>query len=274
MLAPSLYDGSTLWATGALLILIFRGREKGDFQDGKEVFFLEGVRRFALFAALHTSLILAAHALAYVLHAASLSFTLTSAAIALTKFLVLLPTFILLPPAIWRRVARAFLPELLACLIVLVTFFPYRIFEMLWPWYSQSMGRTVCSVTSSFISNLVCTSGTIPTLAGPKLEVSIIFACSGIESICLFDLLFGVVVALEWNRCNKGRTLIAYLLGLAVTLIANALRISLLVILGNRGWAEWVMRHHIYASRAFFPLVFFAFLSVTYDWMLGGAEAS
>lgn len=208
------------------------------------------------------------------LHAASLSFTLAATVTVLTKFLVLLPTFMLLPLAVWRRAARAFLPELVGGLIVLFTFFPYRAFEILWPWYSQALGHTVCSLTSLFVSHVVCSTGAIPTLAGPKLEVSIIFACSGIESICLFDLLFGTVVAVEWKRCDKRRTLIAYFVGLVVTLIANALRISLLVIFGNRGWAQWVMRHHIYAGRAFFSLFFFAFLPITYSWMLGGADAS
>lgn len=274
LLAPSLYNGSTLWACGGLLVLVLRGKKGGNYGDSKEPLVTERVLRFPMFVFLHVAFVVAGHALASLLRGASLSYTLTATATALTKFLVLLPTFILFPLAIWRRVARAFRSELVACMIVLFTFFPYRIFETLWPWYSQILAHSVASIASWLVPNLVYRAGAIPMFAGPALKVSIVFACSGVESIRLFDLLFALVVAVEWRSLNKLKTLIAYLVGVVATLMANALRITLFVILGNRGSAHFVMRHHIYAGRVFFSVVFFGFLSLAYSWMFVGPERS
>jgi exosortase/archaeosortase family protein len=268
LLAPSLYNGSTLWATGALFVLTLRGKEEGDSRGSNEAFALGRAWRFLLFALLHLALVPAGLALASVLQTASLSYTLSSGAMALAKFIVLLPTVVLLPLGLWRRVIRAFRPEVLAFLVVLLTFFPRRIFATLWPWYSQLLGRTVLGVAGLFVPNLFYKGAPIPTFVGPELDISIIFACSGIEGVSLFDSLFALVVAVEWKWLNKGRALIAYLVGFATVLTANALRISLLVILGNRGFADWVRRQHVEAGWVFFVVTFLAFLSVAYNWML------
>jgi hypothetical protein len=42
-----------------------------------------------------------------------------------------------------------------------------------------------------------------PTLTGPDLDVTIILDCSGINGFELFDLLFVLVVILDWNRLCK-----------------------------------------------------------------------
>lgn len=266
--APSLYNGSTLWAVGAFVVLTLRGNKKEDYAQGlRQAFGSQLAWRLPLFALLHSALVLAGRAWATELHAASLNYTFSSGGIALLKFLVLVPTAVLLPLAVWRRATRAFRPEMLASLVVLLTFFPHRIFATVWPWYSQWLGHIVYDIARMSVPGLGYSGAPIPTLVGPELDVFLIFGCSGIESVRLFDFLFGLVVAVEWKWLNKSRALLAYFAGLATVLMANVLRISLLVILGNRGFAKWVTQQHIDAGWVFFAMVFLAFLWVTYNWM-------
>jgi exosortase/archaeosortase family protein len=268
LLAPSLYNGSTLWATGALFVLTWGGKKQAASLTSGEVSAVTQTWRFLLFALFHIAFIFVGRALAPGLHTASLSYTLSSGLLALTKLLALLPTVVLLPLALWRRVAKALRPELLASLVVLLTFFPQRMFATFWPWYSQILGYAAYSVARLFVPNLVCVTGPVPALIGPRLDVSIILPCSGIDGVRLFDLLFGVIVAVEWKWLDKGRALLAYLVGIATVLMANAVRISLLVILGNRGLSKWVVRQHVNIGWAVFSLAFLAFLWIAYDWML------
>jgi exosortase/archaeosortase family protein len=273
-LAPSLYNGSTLWATGTLLILALRSKAKTDLLTLNEAVTSRHGWRLTLFALFHLAFVLLARILAPELQAASSSYSISSSAIALTKFLVLLPTIVLLPPTLWRRVAQVFRPELLASLVVLATFFPQRLFATLWPWYSQILGRVVYSLGALFVPSLTYVVGPIPSLVGPKLDVSIIFQCSGIDGVKLFQPLFGLVAFVEWKWIDKRRALIAYLAGLCAVLAANSLRISLLVILGNRGLTTWVTRYHGDLGWVVFTLTFLAFLWIAYDWMLSSETAS
>jgi len=273
LLAPALYNGSTLWLTGALLVLILRGREDLGWPEMFEALRMEQSWPLLLFALLHITFILVGRVWASALHAASLTYTASGGATALIKVLILLPTVVLLPPATWTGIIRTFRSELVASGVVFFTFFPHRIFETIWPWYSHLLGIAVCGVTRWFVPSLVCSAGIIPSFSGPKLQVSIIFACSGLDSLRLFQVLFGLIVAIEWKRLRRGRALIAYFAGLAMTLIANLLRISLLVILGNRGFTEWIMQQHVNAGWAVFTLEFLTFLTLTYNWMLQPKQA-
>jgi len=273
LLAPALYNGSTLWLTVALLVLILRAKEEFGWPEMFEGWRMEQSWPLLLFALLHITFILVGRVWASALHAASLTYTASGGATALIKLLILLPTVVLLPPATWTGIIRTFRSELVASGVVFFTFFPHRIFETIWPWYSHLLGIAVCGVTRWFVPSLVCSAGIIPSFSGPKLQVSIIFACSGLDSLRLFQVLFGLIVAIEWKRLRRGRALIAYFAGLAMTLIANLLRISLLVILGNRGFTEWIMQQHVNAGWAVFTLEFLTFLTLTYNWMLQPKQA-
>jgi len=273
LLAPALYNGSTLWVAGTFLVLLLRGKEEVGWLKMFGALRTEQSWRLLLFVFLHISLVLVGQAWASALHSASLTYTASGGAMALMKFLVLVPTFVLLPAATWKRIIRRFRSELVASGVVFFTFFPHRIFETIWPWYSRLLGIAVCGVTRWFVPSLVCSAGTIPAFSGPKLEVSIIFACSGLDSLRLFQLLFALIAAVEWKHLNKRRVLIAYFAGLGVTLMANVLRISLLVILGNRGFTEWIMQQHVNAGWAVFTLEFLTFLTLTYNWMLQPKQA-
>ena len=270
LLAPSLYNASTLWATGTLLVLTLRATAKTDLLTRNEALAFRQAWRLTGFALFHIAFVLLGRVLVTELQAASLSYSISSSAIALTKFLVLLPTMVLLPLALWRRVAQVFRAELLASLVVLISFFPQRLFVTLWPWYSQILGRVAYSLSILFVPNLVCVAGPVPRLVGPMLDVSIVFGCSGIDGVRLFQALFALVATLEWKWLDKRRALIAYLAGIAAVVVANSVRISLLVILGNRGLTKWVTRQHGNVGWVFFAMTFLAFLWIAYDWMVCG----
>jgi len=199
---------------------------------------------------------------------ASGAFTGAGWAFLLVKLGVLAPILLLLPWRAWRSVAHLYAAEFVAGAIVLVTFFPRRAIEALWPAYGQFLGRFVFVLSWPFVSSLGYLKALYPTLTGPSLDVTILLSCSGINGIELFDVLFALVVICEWPRLNKPRALVAYCVGLAAVILGNVLRITSFVILGNRGFADFIARFHVNAGWIFFSAVFLLVLTSTYRWML------
>lgn len=79
------------------------------------------------------------------------------------------------------------------------------------------------------------------------------------------------MLILDWNRFNKRRLLISYFAGLAAMIAANALRITFLVVFGNRVSAGLIERYHISAGWAFFAGAFIVYLISSYSWLLRGS---
>jgi exosortase/archaeosortase family protein len=155
---------------------------------------------------------------------------------------------------------------------VLLTYFPGRALEGMWPWYGQALGWVAYTVSRLFVSGVGYIGALNPTLTGSQLSVTILKSCSGISGIELFDYLFSVVIIVDWNRLHKGRALAGYFAGVAAMLLGNVLRISSFVVLGNHGLAEQISHYHISAGWIFFTAVFLIYLSVAYSWMLHKRE--
>jgi len=272
--APILHSSSPLWATTACLLLVWR-RGKLPSSPGDPALELSiSIGRLAAFLAAHCALILLARSLSSTFQAASGAMTVEGTLVAASKLCVLAPTIILFPLAAWKKIATVYFPEVIAGLVVLLTFFPSRALEALWPWYGQVLGRFVHTLARIFVPRLAYLADSNPTLNGPDLDVTIVPECSGINGLELFDYLFGVVALLDWNRLRKGRTLFAYCAGLSAMLLGNAIRIATFVVLGNHGFAASVSRFHISAGWIFFSAVFLVYLSLTYSWMLGKRDAA
>ena len=197
---------------------------------------------------------------------------LPAPAATLAKYLVLLPTIVLLPMAGWRSFYRGHRAELVTAAIALLTFFPHRFFLMAWPWYSQILGHVVYELSRPFVAGLQYVPFPSPTLMGPHLEVTILFLCSGLQAIKLFQLLFGLILIVDWALLNRRRTLAAYFGGLGFMLLANALRIALLFVIGNHMAAGPVVEYHVTGGWIFFTVVFCLYLLVTYRWILGQSK--
>lgn len=267
--APILHSSSPLWATTAWLLLVWRRGKIPLSREDPRFDFSISIWRLAGFLAAHGVLIFSARRLGSTFQVASGAMTVGGMFVAASKLCVLVPTMLLFPLAAWRRISAIYFPEAIAGLVVLLTFFPSRALQSMWPWYGQVLGRLVLTLARIFVPKLAYLAGSNPTLSGPDLDVTIVPECSGINGLELFDYLFCVVAVLDWNRLRKGRALFVYCAGLFAMLLGNAIRITSFVVLGNHGFAEVVSRFHISAGWIFFSVVFLVYLSLTYSWMLG-----
>jgi hypothetical protein len=116
--------------------------------------------------------------------------------------------------------------------------------------------------------------GASPTIAGPLLDVHILFACSGLDGLRLFQILFFLVLVCDWDRLRRWRTLIGYMAGLAAMLLANAIRIAAMVVIGNRISADLVVRYHLEAGWIYVTAVFLLLLLLSYRWLLAADGAA
>ncbi len=267
--APALYNGSTLWASAALLLLIFRrGQSIGPSRDAPAITKLSTVR-LVIFFALHAIIIAIGRNSGAMFTSAAASDALAAAPLAATKLLILLPVIALFSVDDWSALLLKYRAEFLAELIVLLTFFPYRLFHTIWPAYSQLIATLAYYGAKPFVAGLALISQPIPTIAGPQINLQIVFWCSGFSALALFDTLVALIAILDWNELNHARLLTAYIAGGAAILAANIVRISLLVIVGNDIGPEYAMgRFHVNAGWAFFAAIYLIILTISYRWML------
>lgn len=194
--------------------------------------------------------------------------------LAAVRYAVLLPPLVLMPWKQWRSFTLTHGAELIAATIFMLTWFPHRLFMTAWPYYSQLLGHTVYFLAHPFVSTLHFVPDATPTLLGPSLDITILFGCSGLQATKLFQLLFAFVLIVDWPVLNHRRVLRAYFAGMSVALLANVLRIVLLVVLGNLLSADMVVRLHVGAGWVFFAAVFSAFFWFTYDWLRRSGQAN
>jgi exosortase/archaeosortase family protein len=266
--APILQTTSPLWATAACFLLIWR-REALPRTPGNVAFeHALSISHVAAFFAAHILLIFLARLMTTTFQPAAGTPTVGGTLIAVSKLTVLMPTLLLLPLSRSKELITEYKDEIIAALVVLITFSPWRMLQAVWPWYGQVLGRFVYELSRFSVPSLGYVSDLSPTLTGPHLDITIIQGCSGINGFELFGYLFGVVTFLDWNRLRKSRALFAYFAGLLAVLVGNALRISSFVVFGNHGFADFVLRFHVSAGWIFFSVIFLLHLLVTYGWML------
>lgn len=273
LLVPALYNGSTLLFSGVLVVLV---SSRNRSANPREVALLpENTRRQLLtFLVLQSAIGAAAWRFAGELAALPHGGTLLAAASLSFKLLPLFPALALFPKERWLELGQKYHAELIAAAMVLFTFFPERQFQLIWPYYSQVLGKLVWLLSLPFLPDAIYLAEASPLVMGPNLIVHIVFECSGIEGLMLFDVLFGTFALLSWNRLNKRRLLMAYGIGVGAILLGNVLRILLIVVLGNLYWPTiGESNFHIHAGWVFFALVFVAFLGCTYGWMHRGQRA-
>jgi len=219
------------------------------------------MRRLLFFAAAHTVL------LVLVAGTKLMSAANHSVLLSCFKYLVLAPTFLLLPWRAWARFAREHRAECIACMLALLSFYPHRIFTLAWPWYSQMLGHTVYSLSRSFVPSLGYIPYPDPKMLGPLLNVTILFGCSGLRALGVFQIVFTLIIVTDWNALNRGRALQAYFAGIGIMLAANVLRIAAVVTLGNHFVPDLVARYHLPAGWIYFGCVLAAFIWLTYGSM-------
>lgn len=272
--APILYSSSPLWTTAIFLILVWRRGYAAGWSEAESEPLVLPYFRLIMFGAAHFALLVAAMRLTHRLSPLAGSVSSAGWLLAGLKLLPVAPALILAPVKWWRTIARTYRAECVAAVLVLFTFFPGRIFDALWPWYGQLLGRFCFFLARMFVPSLTYAASLTPTLQGPDLDVTILPACSGLSGIELFDYLAALIAILDWNRLRKGYTALAYFGGILTMLVGNALRITTLVVLGNRGFVDFVARFHISAGSLFFSAIFLVYLSATYRHLLSPPERS
>jgi exosortase/archaeosortase family protein len=270
-LVPDLNTVAPAFSCGLLLLLALRSSPGNHPLSTREPTPPVPAWRICCFLVLHLALIGGGVALGGLWrgpHSAGLSISLAA-----SKYLILAPTAFLLPGAAWRLFGRLYRAEWIASAIALASFFPLRIFTMAWPWYGQALGRSVFALARLFVPGTQYVPALTPALVGPHLEVTIVFGCGGLQGIKLFQMLFALVLVVDWNDLNRRRALAAYFGGLAAMLIANVIRITLLFVLGNTSLENHVLEYHLTGGWILFTLAFIAYLLATYRWMLSKPAA-
>lgn len=264
--APILFTGSTLWAAAVWCILLLRPVfTPADRKDSNRIE-PPSTQRILIFAAMHVALVLFAQFFLSPGAQSHLAPAL-SAAKTTAKVLVLIPTLVLLPLSSWRRLFVRFRAETIAAAVVLVTFFPWRIFEFHWDAQASLHATIVFHLAKWFIPGLSLLGGAYPALSGPRLDVVLLLACSPMQGIHIFQFLFGIAALIEWKRWAKHRLAITYTAGLAFMLAANFLRIFLMVVVGNLVSAAAVARYHGPATKVFFVFAFALFFLSVQSWL-------
>jgi exosortase/archaeosortase family protein len=267
--APSLY-ARALGATVVFLLLVLTSRKGAEKHSEARSLPPVLSHRVLVFVGLNAAIIAIAHfesamAAAWVAPLAALS--------------VLLTTLALFPRNMWESTWKRFRPELIAAFIVLFTFLPHHLSEVLWSQYSRVLGYLVYHGAHFLLPGVAYVAGPNPIVTGPAVDVQMSAGSSGIEGICLFEYLFGAVVVLEWARVNKVRALIAYAGGLGAMVTANILRIIFLILAGNLiASPAAIGRFRAHAGWIFYSVIFLLFLFITYRWLhaqpAGAAEAT
>jgi exosortase/archaeosortase family protein len=266
--APILLTTSPLWATFAFLLLVWRRGElplSGGNATLDEPSF--SMWRLGTFVAMHVALVLLSRSFANAAEPFAGTATLRGTLVGLCKLAVLIPTVVLFSFSYWKQLLRAYSSEAKAALLVLSMNVPGRVLDAVWPWYGRVLGWFVYLLARSFVPGLTYEIGPEPTITGPFQDTIIVPDCSGISAFELLGYIFGLVIVLDWNRLRKGRALLIYFGCLFFMLVSNAFRIASLVVLGNRGFADFVSRIHPSAGLIFFCSVFLVYLSLTYKWM-------
>jgi len=267
-LAPALNSVNPALACGLLLLLLLLHRPSGfglgEAGSNPRV----AGRRILVFSLLHLAVVLGIIWLSRRMTERMHSVNSPGAAlVAAAKYLILLPTILLLPRSGWRRFDQVYRSEWVAACVLLFTFFPYRIFSEAWPWYSQMLGHLVHTLAHPFVSGLGQVPQPAPTIFGPRLDVVIGFDCNGLAGVKLFQVIFCVLLVLEWSTLNRRRALIGYFGGLVAMLGANVVRITLLVIIGNRFSPDLAVRYHVNAGWVFFTGSVLVYLLLVHNWL-------
>ena len=266
--APILQTNSPLWATVACVLLVWRRGELSSSSNRTLIRLSVSKERLTIFFAAHLVLIMIVRSTASTLEPMAGTATIGGILLAVSKLFVLAPTMVVFPLFHWKQLVSEYSSEGIVALIILLNSVPRRALETLWPWYGQILGRFVYTMAHLLVSGLGYENDLNPTVTGPDMDIAILPACSGIHGLELLGYLFGIVAFLDWNRLRKGRALLVYFAGSFVMLLSNALRITSFIVLGNRGFIDFVSRFHQSAGWIFFSVIFLGYLSLTYSWML------
>ena len=270
---PALFNRIMLWTVGALLILVFRRGQSA--MAATEKLDLTGLTkwRMTVFVGLQFAIIALGRRFSVELMSTGPSDSGGAALLGAAKLLIFLPGLVLFSASDLRRLVHRYRIELLAALVILFTFFPYRLMHALWPICLPWIAKMIYYGARPFIGGLSLVDQPLPTLLGPRLGLAIGFECSGFSALAAFDFLVALIAVIDWNALNPNRLFITYWVGCVAILAANIVRMILLVMAGNLIGPQYATgRFHVNAGWVFFAIVYFVIFSISFRWMLGGSD--
>lgn len=192
---------------------------------------------------------------------------LSLAAHALTILIPLLLLIGVFGKSFLVKFATSFRKALLVCLGLSVVF-DIAIFYVwrLWPLLSNIVLRIEYALFSLIFPHVEV----IPprTLFVEKFAVSIEQACSGLDSLFLFSVLFLLIAILEWKSFHHKRLLVMFILSSIGLFFVNVLRVFLLILAGVLISPKITAQlFHTYLGMVLFIIYFLLFLKFFYQWM-------
>ncbi len=184
--------------------------------------------------------------------------------------LVLIPVFLLLGVfgyAFLGTFIREFKKELAICIGLSAVLF-LAIFQVwkLWPLFSGLVLNMEYFIFSHIYPHVFI----IPprSLFVTNFAVEIAEACSGLESIFLFTVLYIFIAFIDWKKLDKKKIILFYPLLLAGLIGVNILRVFLLILVGVLISPDvMVALFHTYLGMVLFVIYFLVFLIFGYKRM-------
>lgn len=157
----------------------------------------------------------------------------------------------------------------ISLIISFIAYFFIKNFLKLWPLFSKIVARTVF-----FMLKLVNPhsfyklSHNIPTIGTSKFSVQIFKACSGIEGMALFLILFFIIILPDHKKINFKKVLLLYPLGLLGAFLINVLRTFSILIVGHYISPEFALKaFHSNIGWITFTIYFLIFIYFAYPWI-------
>lgn len=152
---------------------------------------------------------------------------------------------------------------LLSTLVSILCFFGIFWLWDLWPFFSKGVTLVVFSILVFFTKNIEY----FPprTLFLDNFFVEIDKACSGVESLFLFSVLFLFMALIDRKELTGFKAIGVYILGIFLLYLVNIMRVLLIVIIGAKISPDLAMGlFHSYAGMILFLIYFFLFTKLVY----------
>lgn len=163
-----------------------------------------------------------------------------------------------------KTFVRKYRRELLICsgLSIVLFFLIFQVWK-LWPYLSNMVLQAEYFLFSKLYEPVFI----IPPrgLYVHSFAVEIAEACSGLESIFLFTVLYIFMVILDWKKLNLKKVIIAFPILMVLLILVNILRVFVLILSGIHINPQVMMTlFHTYLGLILFVIFFFLFMKYVY----------
>ena len=141
-------------------------------------------------------------------------------------------------------------------------------FQKLWVYLSYIVAKVAYFFLNLTFNASLNFSGSSPILGITNFVVSVGKPCSGIDSMLMFIFLYVFIAGVDWEKLNKTKLALMFILGVVSVFFLNIIRIYLLVTIGAFFSKEFAIGlFHTNASMIIFLIYFGIFWGLFYNWM-------